>query len=65
MKRDFRETPLLPTEPQENAVGGILKNSGAHALAENGDLSAVKDAIEAHLKLLAAYLLDAEQTQLP
>lgn len=48
----------------EAAIADILKNSGAQALVRDGDLSAVKDAIEAHLKLLAEYLLYG-QTQLP
>lgn len=47
----------------EAAIADILKNSGAQVVA-NGDISAVKDAIEAYLKLLAEYLLYG-QTQLP
>lgn len=45
----------------EAAIADILKNSGAQALVRDGDISAVKDAIEAHLKLLAEYLLYGHQ----
>lgn len=53
------------SDNREAAIGDILKNSGVEALAANGDISAVKDAIEFHLKLLAEYLLHGEKTQLP
>jgi len=61
----FSDSPLLPAEPEENAIADILKNSGAQALARDGDISAVKDAIKAHLKLLTEYLLHGDKTQLP
>lgn len=53
------------SDNREAAIADILKNSGAQALATNGDNTAVKDAIEAHLKLLAEYLLHGDKTQLP
>lgn len=53
------------SDNREAAIADILKNSGAQALAVNGDISAVKDAIEFHLKLLAEYLLHGDKTQLP
>ncbi|NEQ22282.1 MAG: hypothetical protein F6K28_24440 [Microcoleus sp. SIO2G3] len=53
------------SDNREAAIADILKNSGVQALAANGDISAVKDAIEAHLKLLAEYLLNGDKTQLP
>ena len=53
------------SDNREAAIGDILKNSGVQALAVNGDISAVKDAIEFHLKLLAEYLLHGYKTQLP
>lgn len=53
------------SDNREVAIADILKNSGAQALAVNDDISAVKDAIEFHLKLVAEYLLHADKTQLP
>jgi glutathione S-transferase len=53
------------SDNREAAIADILKNSGVQALAANGDISAVKAAIEAHLKLLAEYLLNSDKTQLP
>ncbi|MBD1843411.1 glutathione S-transferase N-terminal domain-containing protein [Cyanobacteria bacterium FACHB-63] len=50
------------SDNREAAIVDILKNSGVQAL---GDISTVKDAIEAHLKLLATYLLYGDKTQLP
>lgn len=49
----------------EAAIGDILKNSGVQTLVVNGDTSAVKDAINFHLRLLAAYLLHEDKIQLP
>ncbi len=46
------------------AIGDILKNSGVQTLAASGDVSAVTDAIEFHLKLLADYLLHGDKTLL-
>lgn len=53
------------SDNHEAAITDILKNSGAQALAVNGDISAVKDAIEFHLKLLAEYLLNGDKILLP
>ena len=53
------------SDNRENAIADILKNSGAQALAVNGDTSAVRDAIEFHLKLLAEHLLNGDKTRLP
>ena len=53
------------SDNREAAIADILKNSGAQALAVNGDTSAVKDEVEFHLKLLAEYLLHGDKTQLP
>ena len=44
------------SDNHEAAIVDIFKNSGVEAL--EGDASTIKSAIEAHLKLLAAYLLD-------
>lgn len=52
------------SDNREAAIADILKNLGAQALAV-GDPSVVEEAIEAHLKLLATYLLYGEQAQLP
>ncbi|MBW4580314.1 MAG: glutathione S-transferase N-terminal domain-containing protein [Tildeniella nuda ZEHNDER 1965/U140] len=46
------------------AIGDILKNSGAQALAA-GDEAAVRAAIDWHLRLLADYLLHGNSTPLP
>jgi len=48
----------------EAAIGDILKNSGVQTLTGSSGTSAVTDAIEFHLKLLADYLLHGEQTLL-
>ena len=53
------------SDNSEVAIADILKNSGAQALAANGDILAVKALIEFHLKLLADYLLHGNKTQLP
>ncbi|GAA6616884.1 glutathione S-transferase family protein [Scytonema sp. NUACC26] len=53
------------SDNREAAIGDIIKNSGVQALAVNDELSAVKDAIEFHLKLLAEYLLNGDRTLLP
>jgi glutathione S-transferase len=53
------------SDNREAAIADILKNSGVQAVALHHDLSVVKDVIEAHLKLLAEYLLNGDKTQLP
>ncbi|KAF3885164.1 MULTISPECIES: glutathione S-transferase family protein [Nostocales] len=45
------------SDNREVAIADIVKNSGVQALAADGDISAVKEAVEWHLKLLAEYLL--------
>jgi glutathione S-transferase len=50
------------SDNHEAAIGDILKNSGVQSLAASGDISAVKDAVEVHLKLLAEYLLHGNRT---
>ena len=52
------------SDNHEAAIGDILKNSGVQTLAVSGDVSAVKAAIEFHLKLLADYLLHGDRTLL-
>jgi len=46
------------SDNREAAIGDILKNSGVQALAVDGDISAVKEAVDLHLRLLAEYLLN-------
>lgn len=52
------------SDNHEAAIRDILKNSGVQTLATSGDISAVTGAIEAHLKLLADYLLHGDKTLL-
>lgn len=51
------------TDNRELAIADVLKNSGVQTLAV--DVSEVTNAIEAHLKLLATYLLYEDKAQLP
>ncbi|MEH2458360.1 glutathione S-transferase family protein [Nostoc sp.] len=53
------------TDNREVALGDILKNSGVQALAVNGDTTAVKEAVDFHLRLLADYLINANGGALP
>ena len=53
------------TDNREVALGDILKNSGVQALAVNGDTTAVKEAVDFHLRLLADYLINANGAALP
>jgi glutathione S-transferase len=53
------------TDNREVALGDILKNSGVQALAVNGDTTAVKEAIDFHLRLLADYLINGNGAALP
>jgi len=46
------------SDNREVAIGDILKNSGVQALAQDGDISAVKEAVDLHLRLLANYLIN-------
>lgn len=53
------------TDNREVAIGDILKNSGVQALAVDGDTSAVKEAVDFHLCLLADYLINGNKAVLP
>lgn len=53
------------TDNREVALGDILKNSGVQALAVNGDTTAVKEAVDFHLRLLADYLINCNGAALP
>jgi len=53
------------SDNREVAIGDILKNSGVQALAVDGDISPVKEAIDFHLRLLAEYLINGNNTALP
>lgn len=53
------------SDNREAAIGDILKNSGVQALAVNGDISAIKDTVDFHLRLLADYLINGNGTPLP
>ncbi len=53
------------SDNHELAIGDILKNSGVQRLATNGDDDAIQAAIDWHLRLLAEYLLNGNDTRLP
>ncbi|MEH2220251.1 MAG: glutathione S-transferase family protein [Nostoc sp.] len=53
------------TDNREVALGDILKNSGVQALAVNGDTTAVKEAVDFYLRLLADYLINGNGAALP
>lgn len=53
------------SDNREAAIGDILKNSGVQALALDGDTSAVKEAVDFHLRLLADYLIHGNGAPLP
>jgi glutathione S-transferase len=53
------------SDNHELAIGDILKNSGVQGLATNGDDSAIREAIDWHLRLLADYLLQDGNIRLP
>ncbi|MDZ8258842.1 glutathione S-transferase family protein [Nostoc sp. ChiQUE01b] len=53
------------TDNREVALGDILKNSGVQALAVNGDTTAVKEAVDFHLRLLADHLINGNGAALP
>ncbi len=53
------------SDNREAAIGDILKNSGVQALAVEGDISAIKEAVDLHLRLLAEYLLNGDNIRLP
>ncbi|MFQ4143570.1 hypothetical protein [Chlorogloeopsis sp. ULAP02] len=43
------------SDNREVMVADILKNSGVQALAVDGNISAVQEAVDFHLRLLADY----------
>lgn len=47
------------------AIADIIKNSGVQAIAADGDLITVKDAVDFHLRQLADYLIHGNGTTLP
>ncbi|MBD2412780.1 glutathione S-transferase [Nostoc calcicola FACHB-389] len=53
------------SDNREVATKDILKNSGVQALAGNGDISAIAQAVDFHLRLLADYLINGNNVQLP
>ncbi|OKH43318.1 glutathione S-transferase [Calothrix sp. HK-06] len=53
------------SDNREVAIGDILKNSGVQALAKDGDISQIKEAIDFHLRLLADYLIHGDEKVLP
>jgi glutathione S-transferase len=53
------------SDNRENAIGDILKNSGVQALAVDGDVSAVQEVVDLHLRLLADYLINGNGAPLP
>ncbi len=53
------------SDNREAAIADILKNSGAQGLAKDGDISAVQEAVDFHLRLLAEYLIRGHETRLP
>ena len=53
------------SDNREAAIGDILKNSGVQALAKDGDISAIKEAVDLHLRLLAEYLIYGNGAPLP
>jgi glutathione S-transferase len=52
------------SDNREVAIADIVKNSGVQALAADGDITKVKEAVEWHLKLLAEYLLHGNELPL-
>jgi glutathione S-transferase len=53
------------SDNREAAIGDILKNSGVQNLTKNSDVSAVIEAVDFHLRLLADYLINGNDTPLP
>ncbi|MDM9384011.1 glutathione S-transferase family protein [Chlorogloeopsis sp. ULAP01] len=53
------------SDNREVAIADILKNSGVQALAVDGNISAVQEAVEFHLRLLADYLINGNGAALP
>ena len=53
------------SDNREVAIGDILKNSGVQALAKDGDISVIQEAVDLHLRLLADYLIHGSGEALP
>lgn len=53
------------SDNREVAIADILKNSGVQALVVDGDISAVREGVEFHLRLLADYLINGNGAPLP
>ncbi len=50
---------------RDAAIEDILKYSGVQALAKDGDISAIQEAVDLHLRLLAEYLINGNGAPLP
>jgi glutathione S-transferase len=53
------------SDNREVAIGDILKNSGVQALASDGNIAPIQEAVDFHLRLLADYLIHGNETALP
>jgi glutathione S-transferase len=53
------------SDNHEAAIKDVLKNSGVQALAREGDTSAIQEAVDFHLRLLAEYLISGNSKLLP
>ena len=53
------------SDNREVAIADILKNSGVQALAKDGDIAPIQEAVDFHLRLLADYLINGNETALP
>ncbi|MBU7583128.1 MAG: glutathione S-transferase N-terminal domain-containing protein [Nostoc sp. TH1S01] len=53
------------SDNHEVAITDIIKNSGVQALAVDGDITTVKEAVDLHLRLLAEYLIHGDSAPLP
>lgn len=59
------EAALRLSDNRDSAIEDILKNSGVQGLAVDGDTSAVQEAVDLHLRLLANYLINGNGAYLP
>lgn len=63
---EFRmEAAARLSDNHEAAIGDILKNSGVQAWITEENISAIKEAIDFHLRLLAEYLISGSHLPLP
>ncbi|GAX45409.1 glutathione S-transferase-like protein [Tolypothrix sp. NIES-4075] len=53
------------SDNHEAAIKDVLKNSGVQALVREGDTSAIEEAVDFHLRLLAEYLISGNSAPLP